>query len=504
MKTRHASTGCLSFVLPEDSGTDHRDSRSDLQARADGKKERAVVFMRTSSAIFMALILSATAAGISWSQPSPVTTEQPAGLLSTGAAAQSKIDSGDTAWLLTSSALVLLMTAPGLALFYGGMVRQKNALATIMQSFIIMALISVQWVLWGYSLAFGPDVGGLIGGLEWLGLRGVGLDPGPYSDTVPHQAYMLFQLMFAIITPALITGTFAERMKFSTFIVFILLWATLVYDPLAHWVWGKGGWLGSLGTLDFAGGTVVHISSGISALAAALVIGKRRGFGHEPMPPHSLPFTVVGAALLWFGWFGFNAGSALSAGALATSAFTVTNTAAATAALSWMCSEWAIRGKPTVLGAASGAVAGLVAITPASGYVGPLSSIVIGAVAGFLCYNACNLKTKLGYDDSLDVVGVHGVGGTWGAIATGLFASKAINAAGADGLVYGNLGQLWNQLIGIVAAGVLGFVMTWIILKVLDAVMGLRVTDEEEVEGLDLSQHSETAYSVGGSSLRER
>ena len=289
----------------------------------------------------------------------------------TAAAAQPKIDSGDTAWLLMSSALVLLMTAPGLALFYGGMVRQKNALATIMQSFIIMALISVQWVLWGYSLAFGPDIGGLIGGLDWLGLRGVGLDPGPYSDTVPHQAYMLFQLMFAIITPALITGTFAERMKFSTFIVFTLLWATLVYDPLAHWVWGKGGWLGSMGTLDFAGGTVVHISSGISALAAALVIGRRRGFGHEPMPPHSLPLTVAGAALLWFGWFGFNAGSALSAGALATSAFTVTNTAAASATLSWMFSEWAIRGKPTVLGAASGAVAGLVAITPASGYVGP-------------------------------------------------------------------------------------------------------------------------------------
>jgi ammonium transporter, Amt family len=468
------------------------------------KKEAAVTSMRTSSAIFMALILSAMVAGMSWSQPAAVTTEQPAGALSTAAAVASKIDSGDTAWLLTSSALVLLMTAPGLALFYGGMVRQKNALATIMQSFIIMALISVQWVLWGYSLAFGPDVGGLIGGLEWLGLRGVGLDPGPYSDTVPHQAYMLFQLMFAIITPALITGTFAERMKFSTFIVFILLWATLVYDPLAHWVWGKGGWLGSLGTLDFAGGTVVHISSGISALAAALVIGKRRGFGHEPMPPHSLPFTVVGAALLWFGWFGFNAGSALSAGALATSAFAVTNTAAASAALSWMFSEWAIRGKPTVLGAASGAVAGLVAITPASGYVGPLSSIVIGGVAGFLCFNACNLKARLGYDDSLDVVGVHGVGGTWGAIATGLFASKTINAAGADGLFYGNPGQLWNQLIGIVAAGVLGFVMTWIILKVLDAVMGLRVTDEEEVEGLDLSQHSETAYSVGGSSLRER
>jgi ammonium transporter, Amt family len=462
------------------------------------KKEASVAFMRTLNAIFTTLIVSTVVPAISWAQSPSLTAEQ-----SLAVPMPSKIDSGDTAWLLMSSALVLLMTAPGLALFYGGMVRQKNALATIMQSFIIMALISVQWVLWGYSLAFGPDHGGIIGGLDWLGLRGVGSEPGPYSDTVPHQAYMLFQLMFAIITPALITGTFAERMKFSTFLVFTLLWATLVYAPLAHWVWAKGGWLGSMGTLDFAGGTVVHISSGLSALAAALVIGRRRGFGHEPMPPHSLPLTVAGAALLWFGWFGFNAGSALSAGALATSAFAATNTAAASAALSWMFSEWAIRGNPTVLGAASGAVAGLVAITPASGYVGPLTSIVIGGVAGFLCFSACNLKTKLGYDDSLDVVGVHGVGGTWGALATGLFATTAINAAGADGLFYGNPTQLWNQLVGVVAAGVLGFVMTWIILKVLGAVMGLRVTDKEEVEGLDLTQHSETAYSLGGSTFRE-
>jgi ammonium transporter, Amt family len=272
---------------------------------------------------------------------------------------------------------------------------------------------------------------------------------------------------------------------------------------LAHWVWAKGGWLGSFGTLDFAGGTVVHISSGVSALAAALVIGKRRGFGHEHMPPHNLPFTVVGAALLWFGWFGFNAGSALSAGALATSAFVVTNTAAAAAALAWMFSEWAIRGKPTVLGAASGAVAGLVAITPASGYVEPMPAILIGAVAGFICYNACNLKAKLGYDDSLDVVGVHGVGGTWGAIATGLFATKAINPAGADGLFYGNPAQLWNQIVGVLAGWALGFIVTWILLKVLDATMGLRVTEEDEMAGLDLTQHSETAYSLGGSAFRE-
>ncbi|MBI4561812.1 MAG: ammonium transporter, partial [Candidatus Rokubacteria bacterium] len=404
----------------------------------------------------------------------------------------------------TSSALVLMMTAPGLALFYAGMVRQKNALATLMYSFIIMALVSVQWVLWGYSLAFGPDKGGIIGGLEWIGLQGVGLQPNPdYGATVPHQAFMVFQLMFAVITPALITGAFAERMKFSTFIVFILAWATLIYDPLAHWVWGVGGWLRNLGALDFAGGTVVHISSGVSALAAALVIGKRRGYRHEPMPPHNLPLTVAGAALLWFGWFGFNAGSAISAGALATSAFVVTNTATAAAALGWMFTEWAMRGKPTVLGAASGAVAGLVAITPASGYVNPLASIVIGAVAGFLCYNACNLKARLGYDDSLDVVGVHGIGGTWGALATGLFATKTINDAGGDGLFYGNPGQVGVQLVAIVSSWVLAFVGTFIILKILDGIMGLRVTDEEEISGLDLSQHSETAYTLGGSAYSE-
>ena len=459
--------------------------------------------MRTLRTIILALMLWAGGMACGWAEQAQVTSEPGPASQTVSSPRVPKIDSGDTAWLLICSALVLLMTAPGLALFYGGMVRQKNALATIMQSFIIMALISVQWVLWGYSLAFGPDKAGIIGGLDWIGLRGVGLEPGPYSDTVPHQAYMLFQLMFAIITPALITGAFAERMKFSTFIVFTLLWATLVYDPLAHWVWGKGGWLGNLGTLDFAGGTVVHISSGVSALAAALVIGKRRGFGRDPMPPHSLPLTVAGAALLWFGWFGFNAGSALSAGALATSAFVTTNTAAASAALAWMCSEWAIRGKPTMLGAASGAVAGLVAITPASGFVDPLAAIIIGAVAGFLCYNACNLKTRLSYDDSLDVVGVHGVGGTWGAIATGLFATKAINAAGADGLFYGNPGQLWNQCIGIVASWVLAFVLTLIILKVLDAAIGLRVSEEEEVSGLDISQHSETAYSLGVSIFRE-
>jgi Amt family ammonium transporter len=420
------------------------------------------------------------------------------------APAPPKIDSGDTAWVLTSCALVLLMTAPGLALFYGGMVRQKNALATLMQSFIILALISVQWVLWGYSLAFGPDKGGIIGGLDWVGLRGVGQEPNAdYAATIPHQAFMLFQMMFAVITPALITGAFAERKKFSTFLVFIVAWATLVYDPLAHWVWGVGGWLRGLGALDFAGGTVVHISSGVSALAAALIIGRRKGFGHTPMPPHNLPMTVMGASLLWFGWFGFNAGSALSAGGLAAHAFMTTNTAAAAAALAWMFTEWASRGKPTVLGGASGAVAGLVAVTPAAGFVTPMGSLVIGAVAGAICYVACNLKTKLNYDDSLDVVGVHGVGGTWGAIATGLFATKAVNEAGADGLLYGNPGQLWIQIAAVAVTWVLALVMTTVILKVLDALMGLRVSEEDEVAGLDLSQHSETAYALGGSSYGE-
>jgi Amt family ammonium transporter len=447
---------------------------------------------------FLVLALVIAAPGIALAQQAPPPAPTPAAPAPAPAApAPPKIDSGDTAWLLTSSALVLLMTAPGLALFYGGMVRRKNALGTIMHSFIILALISVQWVLWGYSLAFGPDKGGIIGGFEWLGLSGVGLQPNPdYGATVPHQAFMVFQLMFAVITPALITGAFAERMKFSTFIVFTLAWATLVYDPLAHWVWGVGGWLRNLGALDFAGGTVVHISSGISALAAAIVVGRRKGYRHEPMAPHNLPLTVTGASLLWFGWFGFNAGSAISAGALATSAFVVTNTATAAAALGWMFTEWVSRGKPTVLGAASGAVAGLVAITPASGFVNPMASIVIGAVAGFLCYTACNMKTKLGYDDSLDVVGVHGVGGTWGALATGLFATKTINDAGGDGLFYGNPGQLGVQIVAILASWVLAFVMTFIILKVLDALMGLRVAEEEEEAGLDLSQHSETAYTL--------
>ncbi len=416
--------------------------------------------------------------------------------LSHGASQPPQINTGDTGWILTSSALVLLMTIPGLFLFYGGLVRGKNVLGTIMHSFIIVALISIQWVLWGYSLAFGPDIGGIIGSLAWFGLNGVGVTPNPnYSSTIPHQAFMVFQMMFAIITVALITGAFAERAKFSTFIIFVLLWTTFIYDPLAHWVWG-GGWMGAMGTLDFAGGTVVHISSGASALAAAIMFGKRIGYGQEPMPPHNLPFSVIGASLLWVGWFGFNAGSALAADGLATAAFVTTHTATAAAVLSWMTMDWLLRGKPTALGAASGAVAGLVAITPGAGFVGPISSIFIGIGAGILCATACNIKTKLGYDDSLDVVGVHGVGGTWGALATGLFASTAINPGGADGLFFGNPGQLWIQFVAVLATWVLAFVGTLLILSILKALMGLRVSGEEEQMGLDLSQHNERGYAL--------
>jgi len=404
------------------------------------------------------------------------------------------MNTGDTAFLLLSAALVMLMT-PGLALFYGGMVRRKNTLGTIMQSFIILGLISMEWVLVGYSMAFGPDRGGIIGDLTWFGLRGVGLDPYPdYVATVPHQAFMVYQMMFAVITPALITGAFAERFKFSTFLLFTLLWSLLVYNPVAHWVWGVGGWIRNLGVLDFAGGTVVHITSGVSALAAALVVGKRRGFGAENMAPHNLPMTVLGAAILWFGWFGFNAGSALAAGGLSTSAFVATHVAAAAATLSWVFAEWVHRGKPTVLGAASGCVAGLVAITPAAGFVTPIPAIVLGLGAGGLCYSAVMLKGRIGYDDSLDVVGVHCVGGTFGALATGLFATTAVNAAGANGLFYGNPKQLALQALAAGVCLLYSFVVSLLILIALDKIIGLRVTKEDEVMGLDLTQHGEAGY----------
>jgi Amt family ammonium transporter len=411
-----------------------------------------------------------------------------------GAAA--KIDTGDTAWVLASAALVLFMT-PGLALFYGGMTRQKNILSTVMHSFFIMGIVSVQWVLVGYTLSFGPDVGSVIGGLEHLFLNGVGQEPSPFAPTVPSLAFMMYQGMFAVITPALITGAFAERMRFGPFVVFTLLWATLVYDPLAHWVWG-GGWLGAgkLGALDFAGGTVVHISSGIAALAATLVLGRRLGWPKEQIIPNNLPFTVLGAGILWFGWFGFNAGSALAAGGLASSAFAATHIAAATATVTWALAEYLQRGKASVLGAASGSVAGLVAITPAAGYVGPMPALLIGAGAGVLCYYAVSVKFALGYDDALDVVGVHGVGGTFGALATGVFASTAINSAGANGLFFGNPGQVAIQAVGVMTTLVYSFVLTYVLLKVVDATMGLRASEEDEVMGLDLSQHGERAYGL--------
>ena len=405
------------------------------------------------------------------------------------------MNAGDTTFVLMSAALVMLMT-PGLALFYGGMVRSKNILGTLMQSFILLGVITLEWVLWGYSMAFGPDHAGIVGGLDWFGLKGVGMEPSAdYGSTIPHVAFMVFQCMFAVITPALITGAFAERMKFSAFLAFALLWGTFVYNPLAHWVWGVGGWIGKLGALDFAGGTVVHISSGISALAAAIVIGRRKGYGKVAYIPHNLPMTITGAALLWFGWFGFNAGSALAADGLAANAFVVTHVASSAAALSWMFLEWLHRGKATTLGVASGAVAGLVAITPASGFVGPVSAIVIGGMAGLICYGGVLAKAKLGYDDSLDVVGIHGLGGTWGALATGLFASTAINPGGANGLFFGNPGQLWVQFISIVATMAFAFIMTIIILKVVDAIFGLRVSEEEEEKGLDTSLHNEAGYS---------
>src|ERR671937_474458 len=405
----------------------------------------------------------------------------------------STLNTGDTSWLLVSTALVMLMT-PGLGFFYGGLVGKKNVLSTILHSFLVLCLISVQWVLWGYTLAFGPDVAGLIGNLDWLGLRGVTTQPNPdYGATVPHQAYMAFQMMFAVITPALITGAFAERKRFKAFVVFTLLWATFVYDPVAHWVWG-GGWLGKLGALDFAGGTVVHITSGVSALVAALVLGRRVGFGREPMDPHDATMTVLGASLLWFGWFGFNAGSAITAGGLAANAFVVTNTAAAMAALTWMTVSWLHKSAPSVLGAAAGAVAGLVAITPASGFVDVSASILIGLGAGTFCYVGIQLTKRLKVDDALDVFGVHGVGGMWGALATGIFATVAVNAAGADGAVYGNVAQLGTQAIAVLASVTYSAVMTFVILKVIGLFVGLRVPEHEEVLGLDASQHREAAY----------
>jgi Amt family ammonium transporter len=403
------------------------------------------------------------------------------------------IDAGNTAWVLTSAALVMLMT-PALGFFYGGLVNRKNVLSTLMHSFFILALISVVWVLWGYTLALGPDKGGIIGGLDHIGLKGI--NPGDVMEGygIPVYAFISFQMMFAAITPALITGAFAERKRFKAFVVFSILWSTLVYAPLAHWVWG-GGWLAELGAIDFAGGTVIHISSGVAALVAAMYLGRRKTFGTKDTDPHNLTLTVLGAGLLWFGWFGFNAGSALSAGTQAATAFLVTNVAAAMGALTWMTVSWMRHGHPSVLGAAAGAIAGLVGITPAAGFVGPASAIVIGFGAGVLCFFTVDLlKQRLKIDDALDVFAVHGVGGIWGAIATGLFADEAFG--GVDGLFFGNPAQLWYQIVATAAAIVFAGAMTFIILKAIDLVIPVRVEEEAEVLGLDSSQHGEVAYQL--------
>ena len=408
------------------------------------------------------------------------------------------MNTGDTAWVLVSSTLVLLMTV-GLAFFYGGMARRKNVLSLLMQCFIIMCVVSLQWVLFGYSLAFGPDAGGgIIGSLAWFGLKGVGGQPNSdYAATIPHQVFMIFQAMFAIITPALIIGAFAERIKFSAFLAFTVLWTTLVYDPLAHWVWGTGGWLRNLGALDFAGGIVVHVSSGVSALVLAVLLGKRIGYDKQAFRPHNLPWTVLGAGLLWFGWFGFNAGSALTAGSLAANAFVTTHTSAAAAGLTWAIIEWRKHGAPTLLGTVTGAVAGLVAITPACGFVTPLNAIFIGALVSIFCFLAMTrIKSRFGYDDSLDVFGVHGVGGIWGTIATGIFAEKAVNAAGVDGLLFGGLKQFLVQGLLVVVAVAYAVLLTWVLFKLIDFLIGMRVDKKDELIGLDLTQHNESAYTV--------
>ncbi|KYC35209.1 ammonia channel protein [Scytonema hofmannii PCC 7110] len=408
-------------------------------------------------------------------------------------------DTGSTAFMLISAALVLLMT-PGLAFFYGGFVRSRNVLNTLMMSFVLMGIVGVTWILWGYSLSFAPNesiLGKVIGGFQWLGLNGVGFETTEYAPKIPHQAFMIYQAMFAIITPALISGAIAERMNFTAYSLFVLLWSTFIYTPLAHMVWGKGGFLGLLGgigALDFAGGTVVHISSGISALVAAIVLGPRKTYPDRLSPPHNVPFILLGAGLLWFGWFGFNAGSALEANNLAVAAFVNTNTSAAAATLTWLILEKSLRGKPTAVGAATGAVAGLVGITPAAGFVTPLASILIGSITAFVCFYAISFKHKAQVDDALDTYPVHGVGGTVGAILTGVFATTTVNSAGKNGLLYGNPGELLVEIVAIVVAYVFAGVGTWIILKILDATVGLRVKEEEEFQGMDINEHGEEAY----------
>ncbi len=404
------------------------------------------------------------------------------------------INAGDTAFILASAGLVLLMT-PGLALFYGGMVRSKNVLGTFMQSLVMISVVSIEWVLVGYSMSFGPDINGLIGNFSWIALNTVGSAPSStYATTIPHNVFMIYQCMFAIITPALITGAIAERIRFSSFIVFSLLWTILVYNPVCHWIWGAGGWLAARGVLDFAGGLVVHLTSGAAALAAVLTMGPRYGYGKRQFAPHNLPMTIIGTGLLWFGWFGFNAGSALAANGIAATAFIATHLAGMTGLAMWITMEWIQHGKPTTLGAASGAVAGLATVTPAAGFVGPLSAMAIGVIAGFICYSAVNLKEKIGLDDSLDVVGIHGVGGVIGTICLGIFASKTVNPGGANGLLAGNPAFLGTQLFGVLVVGVYAFVVSWILLKLVNSVMGLRLNKEDEISGLDQSLHNENAY----------
>ena len=407
------------------------------------------------------------------------------------------IDSGDTAWIVMSSALVLLMT-PGLALFYGGLVRRKNILSIFMQCLAAICVVGLQWVLFGYSLAFGPDHGGMIGGLSFAALHNVGLDPSVYAPTIPHLLFMVYQMMFAVITPALIIGAFAERMKFSAFLVFSVLWATIVYDPLAHWIWGQGGFLKQLGALDFAGGAVVHISAGMGALASALVVGRRRGYP-ETGTPHNLVFVGLGAALLWFGWFGFNGGSALSSGKLSALAFVTTQLAAMGGAIAWVFLDWVLEKRPTTLGLLSGLIAGLAAVTPASGFVGPMPALAIGAIAGGVCYlSVMFVKSKFRYDDSLDAFGIHGVAGSWGVLSVGLWASLAYNPNGANGLFYGHGHQLLVQFVTFLVATVFSFVVSLVLLKLVDKVIGLRVSKDHELIGLDLTQHKESAYTFLG------
>jgi Amt family ammonium transporter len=404
------------------------------------------------------------------------------------------IHNGDTAFVLVSAALVLLMI-PGLALFYGGMVRKKNVLGTIMQSFILISLVTFEWVYLGYSMSFGPDLGGLIGSLAWTGLSGVGAAPNPdYAATIPHLAFAMYQCMFAAITPALITGAVAERLRFGPFLVFSLAWVVLIYNPVCHWVWGVGGWLKAMGVLDFAGGLVVHLTCGAAALAAVLVTGPRKDHGKHQIVPHNLPMTLLGTGLLWFGWFGFNAGSALAADAVAAGAFAATHLGGMAGMATWSVIEWWHRGKPTTLGAASGAVAGLATITPGAGFVSPGSAVAIGMLAGLVCYGAVLLKARLRFDDSLDVVGIHGVGGLLGTLLVGVLAAKAVNPAGADGLLAGNPAQLGIQALAVVVVGLFAFVGSWIIIRGIKAVTSLRLDPQAETMGLDLSEHSEAAY----------